>query len=122
MLKKAFVGFGLLIDFVLILGVVDGDQMLLSQAEQEFIRFIFPLLLQMMATIVEKKSYGRRSGATALFWAIRETLKTESAEMLVWLLSPRHSVAMRLFTVNTLLNGLRTKDVIAELLKTHVQV
>lgn len=95
---------------------------MISQTELNFIYHLLPLLLQILSSTLEKRSYGRRPSCNSIYWAVREVMKTETAELLVWLLSPRQMVKTRMFTVSALISEPKNKEVIAALLQVHPQV
>lgn len=94
----------------------------MGQTELEFVYRIFPKFLEMMTVTLEKRSYVIWSSARGVLWAVREPLKAETAELLVWLISPRQALQTRLFAVTSLLGCAKTKEVISALLQSHPQV
>lgn len=101
---------------------VDGDRISLEQTELEFVYRLFPKFLEMMTVTLEKPPYVRSSGAQVVLWAVREPLRSETAELLVWLMCPRQTLQTRLFAITSLLGSAKTKEVISSLLQSHPQV
>lgn len=101
---------------------VECSYPLISQTELNFVYHLLPMLLQILSSTLEKRSYGRRPACSGVYWAVRDTLKIETAELLVWLLSPGQMVKTRMFTINTLKTEAKKKELISVLLQTHPQV
>ncbi|KAK9508246.1 hypothetical protein O3M35_007946 [Rhynocoris fuscipes] len=78
----------------------------------DFMKGIWTFLLQALVTIVERKSTSVRTSWSNVVWASREILRTLGAQAFLWLLSPAHPVAIKMFAVQTILNEPRSKDIL----------
>jgi hypothetical protein len=90
--------------------------------EQSYARRLFTIMLQGLSSILEKRSMGQRSTWSAVMWATRDLLRVQTAQLLVWLLSPLQPVKMRTFAVHTLRSESRCKELLSSILHTHAQV
>ncbi|KAL0267522.1 UNVERIFIED_CONTAM: hypothetical protein PYX00_009770 [Menopon gallinae] len=109
------------IEFLIYSETQDGKHYL-SQIEFNFLYHLLPMLLQVLSSTLEKRSYSRRTAAYGIYWSVRDVLKTEISEFVVWLLSPRQIVKTRMFLISTLISEAKTKDLLLLLLQTHPQV
>lgn len=93
----------------------------LSQTELSFVQHLLPMLLQILSSNLEKRSLNHRQPYGGIYGAIRDTLKAETFELVIWLISPRQNIRMRMFAVNSLISQANTKNLLFLLLQTSHQ-
>lgn len=75
----------------------------------------------MLSSNLDKRGLSRRLYYTGIYWAIKDVLRVETSELILWLLSPRQTVEVRMFVVNAIMSIANFKNVLPHLLQVSGQ-
>ncbi|KAF6210395.1 hypothetical protein GE061_013499 [Apolygus lucorum] len=88
----------------------------------EFVREVWMFILQALVTVIERRSMSSRTSWSNVVWANKEVIRNLGSQLFLWLLSPAHSRNLKLFTVQSVLNEPRCKDILMYILhNTHLE-
>nr|CAD7196152.1 unnamed protein product [Timema douglasi] len=104
---------GKAVDFLINSDPVDGKCPAMSPQEVNFTRWLLSTLLHSVGFISEKKGP---------VWAVRDALRMQCGQLLLWLVSPLQSVRCRMLVVHALSNEPRTRDLLSSILRSSVQL
>lgn len=76
----------------------------------DFVDDLLTTLLNSVSCIIDRKSAPRTSW-TSIMWSSRETIKSQTGKLLVWLLSPGQINKIRVSVVNKIRNEQKSKEV-----------
>ncbi|GLH06434.1 Neurobeachin [Gryllus bimaculatus] len=110
------------VDFLTNVELVGGRSPVTNAIEHNFSRRLLASLLQGLRTVLEKRGASQRTVWSQVMWAARDTLRVQSARLLVWLLSPAQPVKLRMFCVHSLRGEQRCKELVSAMLHTHSQM
>ncbi|XP_046387473.1 lysosomal-trafficking regulator isoform X2 [Ischnura elegans] len=133
------------VDFLINTEPTDGRYEV-SKSELNFSRFVLSLIIQGLATVLEKTTRGKNrniigsgtwhgsqyprssssaSGESSMWhfaWASRDCLRIQAGRLLAFLLSPCQPIAQRIHTLYALSEEHNGREILAMVLQTHPQV
>ncbi|XP_075225539.1 lysosomal-trafficking regulator mauve isoform X2 [Lycorma delicatula] len=100
---------------------IDGCYSQLNVYELNFIDDLLSTLLLSITCIVERRSSARTSWMS-IMWSSRETIKSLSGKLLIWLLSPGQLNKIRMSAVNKIRNEHKCKEIILFIFENNHQL
>ncbi|XP_060836143.1 lysosomal-trafficking regulator isoform X2 [Rhopalosiphum padi] len=83
---------------------------------------LFTILLYNLTSIIQNTREQRQHPWVSIYGAARDVIRSQGANLLVWLLSPHQTTRIRIFAVKSLLNEPRSKELFKNLIYINPQI
>ncbi|XP_054259566.1 lysosomal-trafficking regulator isoform X2 [Macrosteles quadrilineatus] len=93
----------------------------MSADEEKFARRLFSVLLSGMAAIADRRS-GSRNTWNTIVWNCRDTVRSMTGQLMMWMMSPGQPNRLRMFVIQSLRNQIKAKDIITSIILINSQI